>query len=58
VASYLVAERVLSVNRAAAAVKLSRAAYYGKPQGKPVYRQQDDQPVIDALNELVDKQHR
>ena len=43
------AEHGLSVSRATAAVKLSRSAYYRKPQVNEELRQQRDQPVIDAL---------
>jgi putative transposase len=50
-----VAEHGLSVSRATAAVKLSRSAYYRKPQNNQAQRQRRDQPVIDALNELVEK---
>ncbi len=46
------------MSRAAAAVKLSRSAYYRKPQVDPAKRLERDQPVIDALNELVDQQPR
>lgn len=54
-ASCLVAEHGLSISRATAAVKLSRSAYYRKPQNNQAQRQRRDQPVIDALNELVEK---
>jgi putative transposase len=47
-----VAEHQFSVSRATAAVKLSRAAYYRKPKKR---QPRADGPVIDALNELVDK---
>lgn len=49
------AEHGLSVSRATAAVKLSRSAYYRKPQSNQAQRQRRDQPVIDALNKLVEK---
>jgi len=46
-----VAEHDLSIRRACAAVKLSRAAYYrGSDRGRP-----SDEPVIQALNETVGK---
>lgn len=45
----------MSIKRATAAVKLSRSAYYRKPNVNEELRQQRDQPVIDALNELVEK---
>ncbi len=57
-ASCLVAEHGLSVSRAVAAVKLSRSAYYRKPVKDPAGRLRRDQPVIDALNDLVEKQSR
>ena len=54
-ASFLVAEHGLSVIRATAAVKLSRSAYYRTPKRDQALRQRKDQPVIDALNELVEE---
>lgn len=51
----MVAEHGLPVSRATAAVKLSRSAYYRKPQVNEELRQQRDQAVIDALNEVVEK---
>lgn len=53
--SYLVAEHQLPIARAAAAVKLSRAAYYKKPKGR---KPDNDGPVIDALNALVEENTR
>jgi len=50
-----VAEHGLSVSQATAAVKLSRSAYYRKPQLNEELRQRRDQPVIDVLNEVVEK---
>ena len=47
---YLVAEHGLSKVRACRAVGLSRSAYYQPGTGSA----QRDQPVIDALNELMD----
>ena len=49
------AENHLSVRRACAAVRLSRAAYYRRPEQR---RAERDRPVIDALNEVVDKRRR
>ena len=49
------AEHQLSVQRAVAAVGLSRTSYYRKLKGRSGL---NDQPVIDALNELVEKHPR
>jgi hypothetical protein len=54
----LVAEHGLSVSRASAAVKLSRSAYYRKPVKDQAGWLRRDQPVIDALNELVEANPR
>lgn len=50
----LVAEHAVSVRRACAAVKLSRAAYYRSPGPERAL----DVPVIEALNELVGRRPR
>jgi putative transposase len=51
---YLVAEKNLSVQRACAAVGLSRAAWYKEPQD----RLERDAEVIDALQRLAEKHPR
>ena len=48
------AEHALSIRRACAAVKLSRPAYY-RGSGSEEHR---DAPVIDALNDLVERHRR
>jgi putative transposase len=50
-----VAEKKLSVRRACAAVLLSRAAYYRQSEKRRCDR---DQPVVDALNGVVDRHRR
>ena len=52
--AHLVAVHHLSVRRACAAVKLSRAAYYRGSKGADTR----DDPVIEALNELVTRHPR
>lgn len=49
------AEHGFTIGRATAAVKLSRAAYYRSPKDSQAHR---DQPIIDALNALVEQQRR
>ena len=52
--AYLVAEHDMSVRRACAALRLSRAAYYRRPQGTA----ERDEPVVQALNAMVDAHPR
>ena len=51
---HLVAEHDLSVKRACVAVQLSRSAYYQPPRD----RLEQDEPIIDALNQLVEARPR
>ena len=51
---YLVGEERLPVRVACEAIGLARATYYKKPVGL----NQKDQPVIDALNQVVGKHGR
>lgn len=44
----------LSIKRSCSAVRLSRSAYYTQPRD----RRPDDEPVIEALNRLLDKNPR
>jgi len=53
--NFLVAEHDLSVSRATAALKLSRAAFYRELRGRQPL---DDQPIIDALNDMVEANSR
>ena len=52
--AFLVADHNLSVRRACAALRLSRAAYYRTPAGTALR----DEPVIDALNEVIESHPR
>ena len=52
-AAFLVAEHGLSKKRAAAAVRISRAALYRGPRQSP-----NDGDVVDALNGVVEKHPR
>jgi len=51
---YLVGEKRIPISTACSAVGLSRASYYKRPQGL----REKDQPVIDALNQVVGKNGR
>ena len=51
---YLVGEECIPISVACSAVGLSRASYYKKPAGL----REKDQPVMDALNQVVGKNGR